>query len=348
MPTDPALPAAGPVAVIGAGSWGTTVASLSADNGIPTRLWARNAEVAAKVNDEHRSPYLPGVSLPWGLRATTDLVEAVDGASLVVMGVPSHAFRSIAGQLESLVADDAVFLSLAKGVEQGSLKRMTEVLDECLSAVEPARIGVLSGPNLAIEIARRQPAATVVAFPDEDVAEGVQRLFHSTTFRVYRSTDVTGVEMGGALKNVVALAAGMCAGIGFGDNALAAVITRGLAEMTRLGVQLGGRPMTFSGLSGMGDLLATCTSLHSRNRHVGEELGKGRRIDEIIEEMNMVAEGVKSTRAICDLAASVGIDMPIAEQVAAVLYDGRNAVETAMELLGRPASTEFAGIEQSS
>lgn len=328
------------VAVVGAGSWGTTVAALVAAKGIPTRLWARRPEAADELAVEHRSPRLPGVSLPWSLRATADLAEAVEGAGVVVMGVPSHALRDVAGRLGSLVREDAVVISLAKGIERDSRKRMTEVLAECLPGFPTERIGVLSGPNLAIEIAKGQPAASVVALPREDLAVAAQEVFMAPTFRVYTNTDVVGCELGGAIKNVVAIAAGIADGLGYGDNTKAALITRGLAELTRLGMRLGGEPLTFAGLAGMGDLIATCTSLHSRNRHVGEELGRGRKLDEVVAEMNMVAEGVKSTRGICDLAAGVGVEMPIAEQVAAVLYEGKAPDDVVGTLMGRAAKPE--------
>ncbi len=328
------------VAVVGAGSWGTTVAALVAGKGVTTRLWARRAEAAEELSVQHRSPYLPGVSLPWSLRATSDLAEALDGAGVVVMGVPSHALRAVAGEMAPLVPEDSVVVSLAKGIERESLKRMTEVIADCLPGFPAERVGVLSGPNLAIEIAKGQPAASVVALPREDLALAAQEVFMAPTFRVYTNTDVVGCELGGAIKNAVAIAAGMSDGIGYGDNAKAALITRGLAELTRLGMRLGGRPLTFAGLAGMGDLIATCTSLHSRNRHVGEELGRGRKLDEVVASMNMVAEGVKSTRAICDLAARVEVEMPIAEQVAAVLYEGKAPEEVVGSLMGRAAKPE--------
>lgn len=331
-----------PVAVIGAGSWGTTVAAIAADNGAETRLWCRRPELAGEINQGRCSPdYLPDIRLPDGVRATPSLEEAVSGAPLVVVGVPSHAFRRVfslaAGHLEPEVS----VVSLAKGVEQESLKRMTEVVLEEAPRVDPDRVGVLTGPNLARELACRQPAASVVAMADTETAELVQRTFMTGYLRVYTNPDVVGSEIAGACKNVMAIAAGMCDGMALGDNAKAALITRGLNELTRLGLALGGRPITFAGLAGVGDLVATCMSGTSRNRHVGEELGRGRKIDDICAEMSMVAEGVKSTRAIIDLAGRVGVEMPIAEQVAKVLYQGVDPRQVVLSLMGRAPTPEW-------
>lgn len=329
------------VAVIGAGSWGTAVAAIAAANA-PTVLWARREELAAQIRDRHTNePYLPGVSLPGALHATASLEEAVSGADVVVMGVPSHGFREILTAAAPSIEQGAAIVSLTKGVEQQTLKRMTEVVDE---VVRGRACGVLTGPNLAKEVMAGYPAASVVAFADDGIARDLQRLFSTEAFRVYTNPDVVGCEVAGALKNVMAIASGIADGMGFGDNTRAALITRGLAELTRLGVALGGEPLTFSGLAGMGDLVATCISRQSRNRHVGEELGKGRHIDEITAEMQMVAEGVKTSRAVVDLAARHDVEMPIAEQVVAVLYDGRPAHEIVPALMRREAKPELHGI----
>lgn len=329
------------LAVVGAGSWGTTLAALAADAGHTARIWCRRAEVADEICAEHRSPYLPGVSLPWALRASTDAAEVLGRADLVLVAVPSHALGSVVAAMADEVDAGAMVLSVAKGIEQHTLRRMSEVLAAELPQVDRARIGVLSGPNLAREIAQRLPAATVVSMPDLDNAATCQATFMTPNLRVYTNTDVLGVELCGAAKNTIAIAAGIVDGLGFGDNASAALITRGLAEVTRLGMRLGGDPLTFAGLAGAGDLIATCTSLQSRNRHVGEELAKGRKVDEIVSDLGMVAEGVNSTRALCDLAAGVGIEMPIAEQVARVLYDGVNATEAVRQLMGRAPRPEI-------
>ncbi|HEX7166972.1 MAG TPA: NAD(P)H-dependent glycerol-3-phosphate dehydrogenase [Acidimicrobiales bacterium] len=329
------------VAVIGAGSWGTAVAALACQN-VETVLWARRPELARSITESHvNRDYLDGFDLPDALTATSSMEEAVTDAAIVVMGVPSHGFRDILGELAPFVGDAVPVISLAKGVEQGTLKRMTEVVADVLPG-HPA--GVLTGPNLAKEILAGFPAASVVALEDDSMCVDLQRIFSTDAFRVYRNPDVVGCEVAGALKNVMAIASGMADGMGFGDNTRAALVTRGLAELTRLGVALGGEPLTFSGLAGMGDLVATCISKQSRNRYVGEELGKGRTIEEITAAMNMVAEGVKSSRAVLDLANRHGVEMPIAEQVVAVLYDGKKAADVIPSLMQRRAKAELHGI----
>lgn len=329
------------VAVIGAGSWGTAVAAISATR-TPTVLWARRPELAEQIEREHRNgDYLPDYPLPESLHSTSSLEEALSGADVVVMGVPSHGFRDILVEAKPHLGDGISVVSLTKGVEQASLKRMTEVVDEVL----PGCIrGVLTGPNLAKEIMAGQPAASVVAMTDESMAAELQQILSTEVFRVYTNPDLIGCEVAGALKNVMAIASGMADGMGFGDNTRAALITRGLAELTRLGVALGGDSLTFSGLAGMGDLVATCISRQSRNRSVGEELGKGRTIEEIIAEMKMVAEGVKTSRAVVELAKQVDVEMPIAEQVVAVLYEGKKAADVIPALMRREAKPELHGI----
>ena len=329
------------VAVIGAGSWGTAVAAIAASR-TSTVLWARRPELADDITTRHcNSAYLPDVPLPSTLTGTSSLEEAVADADVVVMGVPSHGFRDILTAARPFLRAGVPVLSLAKGVEQQTLKRMTEVVVD----VVPGRpTGVLTGPNLAKEIVAGQPAASVVATTDDALSGELQQLLSTDVFRVYTNPDVVGCEVAGALKNVMAIASGMADGMGFGDNTRAALITRGLAELTRLGVALGGQPLTFSGLAGMGDLVATCISRQSRNRYVGEELGKGRTIEEITAEMKMVAEGVKTSRAVVDLAARVGVEMPIAEQVVAVLYEGRKAAEVIPALMRREAKPELHGL----
>ncbi len=332
------------VAVIGAGSWGTAVGAIAAVNADAV-LWARDPAVAARVDVEHVNPdYLPDIALPRSLHATSDLVAACTGADVVVMGVPSHGFRDVLGAASGAIAADVPILSLSKGVEQGTELRMTEVVADVLPAHRRDRIGVLTGPNLAREVALGQPTASVVAIDDAAVAAELQALFMTSTFRVYTNPDVVGCEIAGALKNVIALAAGIAHGLGYGDNTKAALVTRGLAELARLGIALGGDPLTFSGLAGMGDLVATCTSEKSRNRAVGVALGEGRKLDDIVAEMKMVAEGVKSTRAVLDLAARHGVEMPIAEQVGAVLYEGRTPAEIVPALMLREAKPELRGM----
>ncbi len=332
------------VAVIGAGSWGTAVARIVSTNA-EVVLWARDDEVVVSINGDHCSPdYLPGIDLPAAVRATGSLEEACAGAEVIVMGVPSHGFRDVLAAASPWIAADIPIVSLAKGVEQGTLLRMTEVVADVLPEHRQDKIGVLTGPNLAREVAAGGPAASVVAFADGRTAEFLQHLFMTETFRVYTNPDVIGCEIAGALKNVVALASGIAHGLGYGDNTKAALMTRGLAELARLGNKLGGNPMSFAGLAGLGDLVATCTSEKSRNRTVGVALGQGRALDEIVAEMKMVAEGVKTTGAVLELARRAEVEMPIAEEVGAVLYEGRDPSELVPELMLREAKPELRGM----
>lgn len=319
------------VGVIGAGSFGTTIAHLVSHNA-PTVLWCRRQETADEVNTRHTNErYLPGYRVTEAVRATGLLEEAVRDADVLVMGVPSHGMREVLGEVARYIRAWVPVVSLAKGLEPGSHLRMTEVVKDVLPD-HPA--GVLTGPNLAREIMAGYAAASVIAFERVEIARQLQAVFHSGLFRVYTNHDVTGCELGGALKNVVAIATGMGDGLGVGDNTRAAVITRGLAEQTRLGVAMGGEPATFAGLTGVGDLIATCTSRQSRNRHVGEELGKGRAIEEIMAGMNQVAEGVKTARVVMELGDKHGVDMPIAREVHGVLYEGRTARDAYRGLRG--------------
>jgi glycerol-3-phosphate dehydrogenase (NAD(P)+) len=306
-------------AVIGAGSWGTTVASLASHNG-PTVLWARNPEIAEEIA-RHRTNarYLGTYRVGRELRATASMAEAVRGADVVVMGVPSHGFRATLELVREHVRPWVPVISLAKGLEQQTRLRMTEVIGAVLPG-HPA--GVLTGPNLAREIMSGHAAASVVAMDDATIVRELQQVFTSARFRVYTNQDVAGCELGGALKNVIAIAAGMADGLGVGDNTKAAVITRGLAELTRLGVRMGGQLQTFAGLAGMGDLVATCMSPQSRNRCVGEQLGKGRTIQEITDAMHMVAEGVKTSRVVMELAEQYAVEMPICREVYRVVHEG--------------------------
>ncbi|MEX0796093.1 MAG: NAD(P)H-dependent glycerol-3-phosphate dehydrogenase [Acidimicrobiia bacterium] len=328
------------VAVIGAGSWGTTAAWLAAAN-VPVRLWARNNQVADEINSSgFNSRYLPGCKLPPAVRATSDLAEAVAGADLVAVAVPSHGFREVFEQIVPVIPVRVPVISLTKGIERDSLLRMTEIIAGLLPDHDPKQIGVLTGPNLASEVAAEQPTAAVIAVGDPKVAGDIQEVFMRPLFRVYTNDDVVGSELGGALKNVMAIAAGMSDGLGFGDNTRATLITRALAELTRLGVRLGGRPGTFAGLAGMGDLIATCVSDKSRNHRVGFGMAQGRSLDEVIDEMKMVAEGVNTTRAVLDLAAKFDVEMPIATHVGKVLYDGLGPREAMFSLMTREAKPE--------
>ena len=331
--------------VIGAGSWGTTIAALATQNADEVVLWARRPELAEAIAVGHENPdYLPGVALPTTLGATSRLDEALAGADVVVLAVPSHGMRAVLSEACALVPADAPLVSLTKGLEPGTLLRMTEVAGEVLGSGSHSRLGVLTGPNIATEVMAGKPAASVVAMADGDCAELLQRLFMTATFRVYTNPDVVGCEIAGVLKNVVAIAAGVAQGLGCGDNAVAALITRGLAELTRLGLALGGNPLTFLGLAGIGDLVVTCTSPASRNRSVGHELGRGRPLSGILADMHMVAEGVRSAESVLALAARSGVEMPIAEQVDAVVGGRTTPAEAVRNLMLRQAKAELEGI----
>ncbi|MFA9431330.1 NAD(P)H-dependent glycerol-3-phosphate dehydrogenase [Egicoccus sp. AB-alg2] len=332
------------VAVMGAGSWGTAFGMMCVDAGEPTTLWARRPEVADEIVHEHTNTgYLPDVRLPDGLEATPDPQQALAGADVVVLAVPSVGIEEQLAQWGDHIPPDATLVSLIKGVDVATMRFGSQVVSQSL-ACDPDRVVVVSGPNLAKECALRLPAATVAASPDEHRAERVQKAVMAPYFRVYTNPDKVGVEVGGAVKNVIALAAGMAHGLGFGDNTMAAVITRGLAEMVRLGVHLGGDALTFAGLAGVGDLVATCTSPKSRNRTVGQRLGRGESLDAIIASMNMVAEGVKSSRAILGLAERAGVDMPITQGVVAVCHGGLHPAELVDGLLQRSAKPEIYGL----
>ncbi|QJY47010.1 NAD(P)H-dependent glycerol-3-phosphate dehydrogenase [Pseudonocardia broussonetiae] len=329
------------VAVLGGGSWGTAFAKVLADSGREVRLWARRPEVAAAVNERHTNPdYLPGIELPGLLSATTNAAAALDGVDAVVLAVPSQTLRSNLDGWRHLLPPGVTLVSLAKGVELGTLKRMSEVVVE-VAGVTPDQVAVVSGPNLAREIAAEEPTATVIACADHDRAVALQHACTTGYFRAYTNTDVVGCEVGGAGKNVIALATGMAAGMGFGDNTRASLITRGLAETARLGVALGADPITFAGLAGLGDLVATCSSPLSRNRTFGERLGRGESLAQA-EEANhgQVAEGVKSCTSICELGLRHGVELPIADAVRRVCHEGLSAAEMGKELISRAPRPE--------
>jgi glycerol-3-phosphate dehydrogenase (NAD(P)+) len=335
------MPDIGPIAVFGAGSWGTTYAKVLADAGSEVTLWARRREVAEAVAERRVNPdYLPGVELPANLRSTSDPRVALDGAGTVVLAVPSQSLRHNLTAWRNLIDPAATIVSLAKGVELGTLKRMSEVVVEVLGVTE-GQVAVVSGPNLAKEIAAEQPTASVIACRDHDRAVAVQQACTTGYFRPYTITDVIGCELGGACKNVIALSCGMAGGLGFGDNTLATLITRGLAETSRLGVALGADPMTFAGLAGLGDLVATCSSPLSRNRTFGARLGRGESVQQAQAAAHgQVAEGVKSCSAIRELALRHGVEMPITEVVHRVCHDGFDPREMAGELIGRKTKPE--------
>ncbi|MGH3660428.1 MAG: NAD(P)H-dependent glycerol-3-phosphate dehydrogenase [Micromonosporaceae bacterium] len=327
-------------AVLGAGSWGTTFAKLIADAGGDVVLWARRAEVAAAVTDRHENPdYLPGVRLPDRISATDDAATALDGADLVVLAVPSQTLRENLTGMRGAIASGATLVSLMKGIELGTGLRMSQVISEVTGA-SPERVAVATGPNLAPEIAACQPTATVIACPDPGRAELIQRTVATGYLRPYTNLDVVGCELGGAVKNVIALAYGMTAGMGFGDNTKATLITRGLAETARLGAKLGADPLTFAGLAGLGDLVATCVSPLSRNRTFGEHLGRGMTLAQAQEATRQTAEGVKSCLSIRNLARSNGVEMPITEQVERVCHEGLDPQAAIEELMRRSMKSE--------
>jgi len=326
------------VCVVGAGSWGTTVAALTSHNATTT-LWARRPQLADEINSTHiNSAYLPDASLPESLRADSDLARALAGADVVAMAVPSLGFRSVIDEVSKHIGDRVPIVSLSKGLEQSTFKRMSEVIADVMPS-NP--VAVLSGPNLAKEILAGQPAASVIACTDVAIARELVAVFSRPTFRLYTNPDVIGCEIGGVVKNVVAIAAGISQGFGFGENSKATLVTRGLAEMSRLGVALGAQSATFSGLAGMGDVMATCASMHSRNTQVGVRLGRGENIDEIVASMNMIAEGVKSSASVIELAHRHSVEMPIAEQVAAVCAGKVSAAEALRALMSRQSKSEF-------
>lgn len=326
------------VAVLGAGGWGTALAILLSRKGLPVYLWARRPELAAQLREQRANPdYLPGIELPRGLAITADIGEAVGDAGAVVFSVPSHGLREVARQVAGKLRPGALIVNTSKGFECETLLRGSEVLAEELPQAE---IAVISGPNFAQEVARGQTAATVAAAASERTAARAQDLFMTTDFRVYTNTDLIGVETGGALKNIYAIAAGICDGLGLGHNARAAVITRGLLELSRFGEALGGRRETFYGLSGLGDLVLTCTGELSRNHRAGVELGKGRSLEEIQRSTRMVFEGVRTTQAAVELAAKLNVDLPLAREVHNVLFGDKRPEHALVDLMTRDRRDE--------
>ncbi len=330
------------VAVFGAGSWGTAFSLVLTDAGNDVTMWARREELSDTINARHENTdYMPGIALADSIRATHDPQEALADASVVALAVPSQTLRANLEHWAEYIPEGAVVMSLMKGVEVGTAKRMSEVIED-VAGIGADRVAVLTGPNLSREIASRQPAASVIACADEAVAEGLQTRCHTPAFRPYTNTDVVGCELGGAAKNVIALAVGMAVGLGFGGNATATVITRGLAEIARLGTALGADPYTFSGLAGLGDLVATCSSPLSRNRSFGEKLGQGQSVEEVAASTRQVAEGVRSCESIRDLALRSGVEMPIVEAVASLVRGEMGPQEMLSRLISRAAKPERA------
>lgn len=329
------------VAVFGAGSWGTALAKHMADQGYETRLWARRAEQVAAINETRRNPnYLKDAVLPETLRATTSLEDAIEGASLAIVVVPTEANRALLDRLVPMLPPDIPLVSATKGIEQGTLDLVSQIFEEHFPEEEHRRLTYLGGPSFAKEVAAGVPTAVCIAGNCEETRQQAQRYFNTDRFRVYTTEDVIGVEVGGALKNVIAIAAGIADGMELGHNTRAALITRGLAELTRLALHMGAHPLTLAGLGGMGDLVLTCTGDLSRNRRVGKGLGQGKTLPVILEELGMVAEGVKTAKSARALSQKLGVDMPITEQVYSVIYEDKPAQKALAELMTRPLKEE--------
>ena len=332
------------IAVLGAGSWGTALAIASAHNGHDVRLWARRADAADAIRQSRRNePYLPGAEIPDGVTVTSDLDAGIDRADVWLVAVPSQTVRAVLAPLAERVGEEITVVSVAKGIENETLLTTSAVLRDVLPEADPDRLGVLYGPSHAEEVALGRPTSVVAAFPDLNVAAQVQALFMRPSLRVYTNADVLGVEIGGSVKNVMAVAAGMSDGLGLGDNAKAALVTRGLAEITRLGTALGARPETFAGLAGLGDLVVTCFSQHSRNRGFGERVGRGETAGEALGHSTMVVEGVRTTESVRQLAQRHGVEMPITEAVYAILFQGMDPADAVGHLMERDATVEGEG-----
>ncbi len=330
------------IAIIGAGSWGTALGIVAARAGHQVRFWSRNSEVVTSLNrDRVNSIYLPGVHVPEGILASEDIAEALNDSQLVIIATPSHATRAVLESMVRVLPENAILVSATKGIEIETGKRISQLVAEVLGELLTQRFVCLSGPSFAKEVVSQHPTAIVAAGRTTDAAATVQSAWSTDYLRIYTNDDVVGTELGGSVKNVMAIAAGMVAGLGFGSNSVAALITRGLAEMSRLAFAEGGKLETMMGLAGLGDLVLTCTGSLSRNRFVGQELGKGRSLADITAGMHEVAEGVKTTQALKELSHRVGVDMPIAAEVYSVLYEGKTAREAATALMSRPLREEF-------
>jgi glycerol-3-phosphate dehydrogenase (NAD(P)+) len=329
------------IAVLGAGSWGTTLAILLTDNSHDVTLWSYRESDAERMRATRENPsFLPGIHIPDAVTITTDLIAASRDAQLLVGAVPSQFLRGVMARLRGQIAADTVIVNVAKGIENGTLMTMSEMIRDTFPGLPRERIATLSGPSHAEEVSRKIPTTVVAASESLEIARLVQAAFMVPYFRVYASDDIRGVEMGGSLKNVIAIAAGIVDGANLGDNTKAALMTRGIAEIARVGVAMGAHVRTFSGLSGIGDLMVTCMSRHSRNRHVGVEIGKGRKLPEILAEMVMVAEGVATTQSAHDLARRVGVEVPIVDQVYKILFEGKDPLKACHDLMTRDPKGE--------
>jgi glycerol-3-phosphate dehydrogenase (NAD(P)+) len=329
------------IGILGAGGWGTALSLLLHRNGHEVALWEFRPDVAVVLDRSRQNPdFLPGITIPDGIRITSDLDSVVSRKDVLLITLPSHVVGSVARSIPADRIGDAVIVSASKGIENDSLLRMSQVLAERIRGLMPGRIVALSGPSHAEEVSRGMPTVVVAASSSEASSRKVQDIFRSPDFRLYTSSDVIGVELGGSFKNIIAIAAGISDGVGFGDNTKAAIMIRGIVEMTRLGEAMGADPKTFAGLSGMGDLIVTCTSRHSRNRHVGEQVGGGKSLDEVLDGMKMVAEGVRTTRSAMDLARKHGVDMPITSEVYEILFNGKNPKKAVTDLMTRDPKAE--------
>ncbi|TMW73611.1 NAD(P)H-dependent glycerol-3-phosphate dehydrogenase [Alteribacter natronophilus] len=334
------------ITVFGAGSWGTALSIVLADNGHDVLLWGRSEAAAEEINDRHTNgKYLPGISLPETLEATTDLEKAAAHGEILLLVVPTKAMRDVLKELNTLLDRPVLMVHASKGIEPDTYLRVSQIIEEEISPEKRRAVVVLSGPSHAEEVSLRQPTTVTSSSLDTEAAEEVQDLFMNQHFRVYTNPDLTGVEIGGSLKNIIALGAGMTSGLGYGDNAKAALMTRGLAEIARLGMKLGANPLTFAGLSGLGDLIVTCTSVHSRNWRAGNMIGKGKSINEVLDEMGMVVEGIRTTKAAYQLAGREGVEMPITKGLYDVLFNEKPPHEAVEELMGRVKKREVEDLK---
>ncbi|MFO3689407.1 NAD(P)H-dependent glycerol-3-phosphate dehydrogenase [Staphylococcus felis] len=329
------------VTVFGTGSFGTALANVLADNGHNTLMWGKTLNTVNEINEKHTNhSYLPDVALNTKITATNQLETAVQHSDIYLIALPTKAIREVTQQIDSLLTTQKYFIHVAKGIENETFKRVSEILAECISPNNNAGIGVLSGPSHAEEVVLKQPTTVAASSSNKELRQLIQDLFMTDYLRVYTNDDLVGVELGGALKNIIAIASGVLVGLGYGDNAKAALITRGLAEITRLGVKLGADPLTFQGLGGIGDLIVTCTSTHSRNFTLGYQLGKGKTLQDILDEMNMVAEGVNTTQSVYNLSKKVNVEMPITEALYRVLFENKPVAEEVKCLMGRTKKSE--------
>lgn len=332
------------IGILGAGSWGTAMAVLLHSNGHRVAMWEFREDAARRLAEtRENTDFLPGVAIPTDIDISSDLSSVASGKEIIMLMLPSHVVRSVAEQLSRIPLGDALLVSGSKGIENETLLRMSEVLTATIPDLLLDRVVVLSGPSHAEEVGREIPTVVVAASINEEASRRIQDIFMNPSFRVYSNKDVVGVELGGALKNVIAIAAGICDGVGFGDNTKAALLDRGIVEITRLGTTMGANPLTFAGLSGMGDLIVTCMSRHSRNRYVGEEIGKGKSLQEVLDSMLMVAEGVRTTQSAYDLSMKKGVDMPITHEVYQVLFEGKAPKKAVYDLMTRDPKPEDWG-----